>query len=75
MYYTLLGSFILIVVGMTVSVLTQPMDSQDMNPDLFAGFLRKYVTKLREEGCKNNPTERELLNVPQKKLSSLTEED
>jgi hypothetical protein len=75
MYYTLLGSFILIVVGMTVSLLTKPMDPQDMDPNLFAPFLRKYVTKLREEGWKNNPTERELLNVPQTKKSSLTEED
>jgi hypothetical protein len=69
MYYTLLGSFILIVVGMTVSLLTKPMDLQDMDPNLFAPFLRKYVMKLREEGWKNNPTEREMLNVPQTKKS------
>lgn len=75
MYYTMLGSFILIAVGMTVSLLTKPMDPKDMDPNLFAPFLRKHVTKLREEGWKNNPTEREMLNVPQKKSSSLTEED
>jgi hypothetical protein len=51
------------------------MDPQDMDPNLFAPFLRKYVMKLREEGWKNNPTERELLKVPQTKKSSLTEED
>lgn len=51
------------------------MDPQDMDPNLFAPFLRKYITKLQEEGRKNNPTERELLNVPQNKKSSLTEED
>ena len=51
------------------------MDLQDMDPNLFAPFLRKYVMKLREEGRKNNPTEKELLNVPQTKKSSLTEED
>ena len=75
MYYTLLGSFILIVVGMTVSLLTKPMDPQDMDPNLFAPFLRKYVTKLREEAWKNNPTEIELLDVPRKRKSLLTEED
>jgi len=75
MYYTLFGSFILIVVGMTVSLLTKPMDPQDMDPNWFAPFLRKYVTKLREEGWKNNPTERDLLNCPQTRKSSLTEED
>jgi hypothetical protein len=75
MYYALLGSFILIVVGMTVSLLTKPSDPQDMNPDLFAPFLRKYIMKLREEGCKNNPAERKLLKVPQTKKSSLKEED
>jgi hypothetical protein len=75
MYYTMLGSFILIVVGVTVSLLTKPMDPQDMDPNLFAPFLRKYVMKLREEGWKNNPTERELLNEKKKKKSSLTEED
>ena len=75
MYYTLLGTLILVVVGVTVSLLTKPMDLQDMDPNLFAPFLRKYIMKLREEERKNNPTERELLNFPQKKKSSLTEED
>jgi hypothetical protein len=51
------------------------MDPQDMDPNLFAPFLRKYIMKLREEGWKNNPTERELLNLPQRKKSLLTEED
>lgn len=60
---------------MTVSLVTKPMDPQDMDTNLFAPFLRKNVMKLREEGWKNNPTERELLKVPQTKKSSLTEED
>jgi hypothetical protein len=72
MYYTMLGSFILIVVGMIVSLLTKPTDPQDLNPNLFAPFLRNYVTKLKEEGCKKNPAERELLNIPPEKDSSLT---
>jgi hypothetical protein len=75
MYYTMLGSFILMVVGVTVSLLTKPTYPQDMNPNLYAPFLRNYITKLKEEGRQNNPTERELLNFPQKKKGSLTEED
>jgi hypothetical protein len=75
MYYTLLGSFILIVVGVTVSLLTKPTDPQDINPNLFAPFLQKYVMKLKEEGCKQNRTEEELLNIPQKENTSLTEDD
>ncbi|KDR17314.1 hypothetical protein L798_08513, partial [Zootermopsis nevadensis] len=43
MYYTMLGSFILIVVGMIVSLLTEPTNPEDLNPNLFAPFLRKYV--------------------------------
>jgi hypothetical protein len=75
MYYTMLGSFVLIVVGVTVSLLTKPTYPQDMNVNLFAPFLRNYVTKLKEEERKNNPNERELLNLPQTKKGSLTEED
>lgn len=69
MYYTMLGSFILIVVGMIVSLLTEPTNPEDLNPNLFAPFLRKYVTKLKEEGCKKTRNERELLNMPSEKRS------
>lgn len=75
MYYTMLGSFILLVVGMIVSLLTKPMDPQDLNPYLFAPFLQKYVTKLKEEGRKKNPSETEFLNMSPKEKTSLTEED
>jgi hypothetical protein len=74
MYYTLLGTFILIIVGIVVSLLTEPPDAQDLDPKLFAPFLQKYVMKLKEEGCKKNSTEKELLNIPPEKRSSLTEE-
>lgn len=75
MYYTMLGSFILLVVGMVVSLLTKPTDPQDLNPYLFAPFLQKYVMKLKEEGRKKDPTETEFLNMSPKEKTSLTEED
>jgi hypothetical protein len=74
MYYTMLGTFILLVVGMTVSFLTEPTDPQDLNPHLFAPFLQKYVTKLKEEGRKKDPSETEFLNISTKEKNSFTEE-
>jgi hypothetical protein len=74
MYYTMIGSFILIVVGMIVSLLTKPPDIQDMNPDLFAPFLRKYVMRLKEKESKNYSAEMEVLNIPPQKKGSLKEE-
>jgi hypothetical protein len=75
MYYTMLGSFILLVVGMIVSLLTKPTDPEDLNPYLFAPFLQKYVTKLKEDGRKKDPSEAEFLKMSPKKKTSLTEED
>jgi hypothetical protein len=74
MYYTMLGTFILLVVGMAVSLLTEPTDPQDLNPYLFAPFLQKYVMKLKEEGRKKDPSETEFLNISTKEKNSLTEE-
>ncbi|KAJ9575559.1 hypothetical protein L9F63_007567, partial [Diploptera punctata] len=51
MYYTMMGTFILIVVAVVVSLLTEANDPKNMNPDLYAPFLRNYVMRLRKEAA------------------------
>jgi Na+/proline symporter len=43
MYYTILGFIIVIVVGIIVSLFTEPQNLEDMNPTLFSPVVRKYV--------------------------------
>jgi hypothetical protein len=45
MYYTLIGFFIVIIVGMTVSLFTEAPNVEDMNPGLFSPVIRKYVLR------------------------------
>jgi hypothetical protein len=75
MYYTMLGSFILTVVGIVVSLVTKPTDLQDLNPYFLVPFLQKYVTTLKEEARKKDPSEAKFLNMSPKDKTSLAEED
>jgi uncharacterized sodium:solute symporter family permease YidK len=45
MYYTLLGFFITIILGLIVSVFTEAPSMEDMNPTLFSPVVRKYVLR------------------------------
>lgn len=45
MYYTIIGFFITIIVGMAVSLLTEAPNVEDMNPTLFSPVIRKYVLR------------------------------
>jgi hypothetical protein len=45
LYYTIIGFFIAIIVGMAVSLFTEAPNVEDMNPTLFSPVLRKYVLK------------------------------
>jgi hypothetical protein len=71
----MLGTFILLVVAMIVSLLTEPTEPKDLNPYLFAPFLQKYVMKLKEEARKKDPSETEFLNLSTKDKNSLRDED
>lgn len=43
LWYTLMGTFVCIFVGMLVSFVTQPNDPRDIDPRLLAPFLRKWI--------------------------------
>lgn len=45
MYYTIIGFFIVIIVGMAVSLFTEAPNVEDMNPTLFSPVIRKYVLR------------------------------
>ena len=45
MYYLLIGFFIVIILGMAVSLLTEAPNVEDMNPTLFSPVVRKYVLR------------------------------
>ena len=75
MYYTMLGTVILLVVGIIVSLLTEPEDPEKLNPDLYAPFLRNYVLKLRKNMGVEEQAELEKLRNPTDKKDSLAEED
>jgi hypothetical protein len=45
MYYTVIGFFIVIIVGMAVSLLTEAPNVEDINPALFSPVIRKYVLR------------------------------
>ncbi|XP_069699584.1 sodium-coupled monocarboxylate transporter 1-like [Periplaneta americana] len=61
MYYTMLGTIILIVVGLIVSYFTEQPDP-DMNPDLFAPFIRDRILAKKKVTDKEQEAETELLN-------------
>jgi hypothetical protein len=58
MYYTMMGMIIVFVVGVIVSLLTEPPDRESLDPVLFTPFLRKYVMDKNTE----EPAEQELMN-------------
>jgi hypothetical protein len=63
MYYTFIGMAVVFIVGMIVSLLTEPPNLQEMNPALFTPLVRAYVErKIRK--CNAEETEEiERLNV------------
>jgi hypothetical protein len=63
MYYTLVGMAVVFIVGIIVSLLTDPPDLQQMNPALFTPIVRKYVErKIRSKDIKE-PAEVERFDV------------
>jgi hypothetical protein len=44
-YYTIIGFFIAIIVGMALSLCTDVPNVEDMNPTLFTPVVRKYVLR------------------------------
>jgi hypothetical protein len=56
MYYTLMGFFIMFIVGMAVSAFTEAPNTEEMNPTLFTPVVRKYVL------CKNQKCEMKVIN-------------
>jgi hypothetical protein len=63
MYYTLVGVAVVFIVGIVVSLLTEPPNLQDMNPALFTPIVRKYVERKMRETVVQEPAEIERLNV------------
>jgi len=45
LYYAIIGFFIMIIVGMAVSLFTEAPNLDDMNPTLFSPVIRKYVLR------------------------------
>jgi hypothetical protein len=45
LYYTIIGFFITIIVGMALSLCTEAPNVEDMNPTVFTPVVRKYVLR------------------------------
>jgi hypothetical protein len=45
MYYTFVGMAVVFIVGIIVSLLTEPPNLQEMNPALFTPVVRGYVER------------------------------
>jgi hypothetical protein len=45
MYYTFIGMAVVFIVGIIVSLLTEPPNLRDMNPALFTPIVRRYVQR------------------------------
>ncbi|XP_076270720.1 sodium-coupled monocarboxylate transporter 1-like isoform X2 [Rhynchophorus ferrugineus] len=43
LWYTLMGAFVAIFIGMLVSFMTKPNDPRDVDPKLLAPFIRKWI--------------------------------
>lgn len=43
LWYTLMGTFVAIFVGMLISFTTKPNDPRDVDPKLLAPFIRKWI--------------------------------
>lgn len=60
MYYTPIGSFIGVVVGLLVSMCTGGNDLENMNPSLIAPVMRKFLPKRDNTREKYEPVAQEL---------------
>jgi len=47
MWYTMIGTFIVLIVGTLVSLLTGPQDPDQLDPKLCYRFLRRWIGKKR----------------------------
>ncbi|XP_069698839.1 sodium-coupled monocarboxylate transporter 2-like [Periplaneta americana] len=59
-YYTAMGTLIMLIVGTIVSLLTEAPDIDKLNPTLFTPFMRKYIEKKRRKKA-TGPVVHELL--------------
>ena len=62
MIYTLIGWLIMFIVGIAVSLMTEPPNLDEINTAVFAPFIRKYVKKKRRSSSENETTQMNLLN-------------
>lgn len=63
MYYTLIGMAAVFIVGIIVSLLTEPPNMRDMNPALFTPIVRRYVERKTRRCNVRETAEMERLNV------------
>jgi hypothetical protein len=63
MYYTFIGMAVVFVVGVIVSLLTEPPNLQEMNPALFTPLVRAYVERKIRKRNTTETEELERLNV------------
>ncbi|XP_066992320.2 sodium-coupled monocarboxylate transporter 2 [Anabrus simplex] len=61
MYYTLIGTCTVFIVGLAVSFATGPRRPEDLDSRLFAPFVKRWVEKRQQNIAM--PTEKELLNM------------
>ncbi|KAH0998468.1 hypothetical protein HUJ05_008574 [Dendroctonus ponderosae] len=43
LWYTLMGTLVAIIVGVTISFFSKPNDPRDVDPKLLAPFLRRWI--------------------------------
>jgi hypothetical protein len=63
MYYTFVGMAVVFIVGIVVSLLTEPPNLQEMNPALFTPIVRNYVERKIRGYVAKEPAEMERLDV------------
>lgn len=63
MYYTFIGMAVVFIVGVIVSLLTEPPNLQEMNPALFTPIVRKYVERKIRGYVVKESSEMERLNI------------
>jgi hypothetical protein len=63
MYYTFVGMAVVFIVGIVVSLLTEPPNLQEMNPALFTPVVRAYVERKLRKCNVRYTAETQRLNV------------
>ncbi|KDR17309.1 Sodium-coupled monocarboxylate transporter 2 [Zootermopsis nevadensis] len=63
MYYTFIGMAVVFIVGVIVSLLTEPPNLQEMNPALFTPIVRNYVERKIRGYVVKESSEMERLNI------------